>query len=44
MYQITRNLDEVVVYLDDTPVRGPTQEDHFKNLRRLLQILKENKL
>ena len=42
--QLTSDLYGVLVYLDDILVSGPTLDEHFNNLHRLLQRVKESGL
>ena len=41
MESLLQGIPYVVVYLDDTLVTGPTQEDHLRNLRKVLQHLQQ---
>ena len=44
MEQLTQDLPEVAVCLDDILVSGETAEDHLSNFRRLLQRLQDRGL
>lgn len=44
MEEITKDLEGVVVYLDDILVSGSNEEEHIKNLKSLLQRLQDKGL
>ena len=44
MFQLTNDLKDVAVYLDDILVNGATAEDHLQNLWALLQRLQDKGL
>ena len=44
MFQLTNDLKDVAVYLDDILVSGATAEDYLQNLRALLQRLQDKGL
>ena len=41
MESLLQGIPYVVVYLDDILVTGPTQEDHLRNLQKVLQRLQQ---